>query len=802
MLTPNFDNIPDELKQYPQWVNWRSVPRKDGGKPTKPPYQPNGKLAESNNPATWSSFNTVNDVADRFDGIGFVLKQDDHFVGIDFDHCRCPAFDEIDPEISTGLNMVLPGVADHIRKLNSYTEVSPSGKGIRVFLKGKMPVDGKKKGDFEVYQAKHYLTITGHVLDGFPRTIEPRQMEVDSFYQAVFGSPEKPPELERAARTDTTPDGWRSLLERAFQSANGARIRSLWAGDHSAYSSQSEADMALTSHLAFWLAGDPVLMDTAFRESGLMSPKWDEKHYSAGGTYGAVTIEKAIAGCTSSYRDRHSQGGEQKEKSPPEAWPEPIPLSDYSHLPDFPVEAVPGVCGLMVQALAESCQVDAGLPGSMMLAVLSAAIGAQVRIVLDSHDEQGNEYLLSVLGSGNTKSAIASQLTAPLYSYQKARQLAMIPVIQKAKNKMRVLEKRLDKLEKKAANADDPDERDLLLHDCGSVLREMEENPVPTEPKYLADDVTPEKLGAVMADNDERAAILSAEGGIFQIIAGLYSKGHSNLDLFLKAHSGDPWASDRVGRESKSMDHPALTLGLLVQPSVLEEIGRNSQFRDRGLSARFLYSWCQSRAGFRTLQTSPVSASVKDSYHRLIISLMEVEGQHELRMSLDAQTIWNGFYADVESLLRPGGELEHLVDWGSKLPGAVARISGLLHFAEHGPGGIGKPISGDSLDKACLLGVYYIEHAKASFGIMKEDAPLKVVRKILSYIKRCTPKRFKGRDLFSHTSCASMDEIQPGLHILIERGHIREVDKVDYGKRTGRPESQVYEVNPKVLSNV
>jgi hypothetical protein len=85
---------------------------------------------------------------------------------------------------------------------------------------------------------------------------------------------------------------------------------------------------------------------------------------------------------------------------------------------------------------------------------------------------------------------------------------------------------------------------------------------------------------------------------------------------------------------------------------------------------------------------------------------------------------------------------------------------------------------------------------------MKEDAHLAVARKILSYVKRHRPESFKGRDLFSHTSCASMDKIQPGIMILIERGYIREVGKVDYGRRTGRPESQGYEVNPKVLSNV
>lgn len=249
------------------------------------------------------------------------------------------------------------------------------------------------------------------------------------------------------------------------------------------------------------------------------------------------------------------------------------------------------------------------------------------------------------------------------------------------------------------------------------------------------------------------------------------------------------------------MDHPALTLGLLVQPSVLEEIGRNSQFRDRGLSARFLYSWCQSRAGYRIRQTSPVSAIVKDAYHGLIVSLMAVEGKHELRMSPEGHELWNGFSDEVELLLRPGAELEHLVDWGSKHAGNVARISGLLHLAEYGPSGIGKPIFGDSVAKACLLGTYYLEHAKASFGIMKEDARLTVARKILSYLTRCKPERFKGRDLFDHTNCASMDEITPGIIALIERGYLREVNGAAITGR-GRPAAITYEVNPKVFSNV
>ena len=796
MLSPNCDNIADELKQFPQWVLWREEPRKgDPEKMTKPPYQPNGRLAESNNPLTWSPFSLVKEAAPRFDGVGFVLAQDDPYAGLDFDNCRCPAFDNLDPEISGGLNMVLPQVADYVRRLDSYTELSPSGKGLHVFLKGRLPVDGKKKGGYEAYQSGRYLTVTGHVLPGLPQTIEPRQMEVDAFYKAVFGTPEKPPERERKPRTDAPLSDWKPMLEKSFLSVNGSGIKRLWEGDHSSYPSQSEGDMALCSHLAFWLDGDPGTIDTAFRESGLYRPdKWDKKHHADGRTYGQATIEKALEGCSSFYRDAHSQKGD----APPEAWAEPVPFNNYSNLPKFPIDALPGVCGSMVQALADSCQVDSGLPGSQMLAVLSAAIGSRIRINLDSHTEQGNQFLLSVIASGNRKSEVNSQLASPLHNYQRARQEAMTPVIRAAETKMRILEKRLEKLEKDAASKDDPKERDMLIKDCHEVQKEIAENPVPRKPVYLVDDITPERLGGLMSDNGERAAILSAEGGFFRIIAGLYSKsGAANIDLILKSHTGEAWSSDRVGREAKMMEHPVLTLGLMVQPDVLEEIGRNSEFRGRGLSARFLYSWCQSKAGFRTLQTSPVSATIRETYHRLIESLMAIEGKHDLRLSPDAQAVWNGFADDVEHILRPGAKLEHLVDWGSKLPGSVARISGLLHFAEHGPAGIGKPISPHSVINACMIGGYFIEHALASFGIMKEDARLTAARKILDYIKRNKPEKFKGRDVIRHTAFETMGEVNPGLIILTERGYILPVTRTPE-KGIGRPESDSYSVNPKI----
>ena len=129
------------LREIPRWVLWRWMLR--GGKWTKPPYQVGGRLAKSTEPTTWSSFDETLAAysGDKsFDGIGFVLTDTDDIVGVDLDHCR---------DLEDGV--VEPWAMDIIEQLDSYAEVSPSGTGIRVIAKGKLPPKGRKKGNFEIY---------------------------------------------------------------------------------------------------------------------------------------------------------------------------------------------------------------------------------------------------------------------------------------------------------------------------------------------------------------------------------------------------------------------------------------------------------------------------------------------------------------------------------------------------------------------------------------------------------------------------------------------------------------------------
>jgi len=291
-----FNQIPAELKNTPHWILWRSEVR--NGKKTKVPYQINGEMAQSNNKRSWSTFPTIIKFYEQgdYDGIGFMFSKDDPFIGIDIDHC-----------IQEG---ALTSIAeDVIETINSYTEYSPSGDGIHIIAKGKLPLKGPGTGrknvdiGLEVYRHGRYFTFTGDCLDQVP--VEDRTDELKVLFEKYLKEKPKPEKKQNATsfeRADITSLSNAELWERMFDSKSGAAIKDLFQGmlingDH------SSTDMALCNHLAFWTDKDDAKMDSMFRESSLLREKWDKPHSSDGRTYGQMTIDTAILSTPSTIAD-------------------------------------------------------------------------------------------------------------------------------------------------------------------------------------------------------------------------------------------------------------------------------------------------------------------------------------------------------------------------------------------------------------------------------------------------------------------------------------------------------------------
>jgi len=281
------ENIPQDIQQKTRWILWQWEFREDSpGKFrwSKVPYSgrwhecdEHWHRAKSNDPETWTSLKEVLSRLKRFDGIGYLLG--DGFTGIDLDKCRDPLTGEIkEQELRI------------IQELQSYTEISPSGTGVKILVKAEKPQGRCRVGNFEMYSQGRYFTITGHHLAGTPKIIEARQEEINLLHARMFPPVAKPSRNGKCRPSTEVNLDDEQILTIARQAKNADKFNKLWDGDwHSlGYPSQSEADEALVGMLAFWCGPHSDRIDTLFRRSGLYRDKWERLDYRE------RTIERVI----------------------------------------------------------------------------------------------------------------------------------------------------------------------------------------------------------------------------------------------------------------------------------------------------------------------------------------------------------------------------------------------------------------------------------------------------------------------------------------------------------------------------
>ncbi|WP_317176064.1 hypothetical protein [Halomontanus rarus] len=308
--------LPVDLRERDQWVCWRQEQR--NGKETKIPVTPGtGAFASSTDPETWASFETALEYTETVyaDGVGFVFTDDDPIVGVDLDDCR---------DLQTG--DVDDTARDIITRLDSYTEVSPSGTGYHVLVRGELPQGRNRRGSIELYDTARFFTVTGDHLEETPDWIARRQDALVAIHREYVqdtgtdaaSESDYHGEADDQSAVNSTVDidvdfEDEELLEKARSASNGDKFDRLWRGSTTGYESQSEADMALCCLLAFWTGGDAARVDRLFRQSGLLREKWDDVHYSDGSTYGEKTVERAIANTDDVYDPSSGEGTDQRE---------------------------------------------------------------------------------------------------------------------------------------------------------------------------------------------------------------------------------------------------------------------------------------------------------------------------------------------------------------------------------------------------------------------------------------------------------------------------------------------------------
>lgn len=479
-----------------------------------------------------------------------------------------------------------------------------------------------------------------------------------------------------------------------------------------------------------------------------------------------------------------------KDKKLYAGWQRPVPF-DTTNRPVFPIDCLPPSVRKYALAVAEATQTPVDMAAVAALAVTSACVQGKYEVEPKADwREPLNLYFIIVANPAERKSAIISLLTHPLNQYEKEWNENHNADIERNKVEKRALEKAVERLTELVSRSGDTKDLATLMQKRDELTNFKEITPL----RLLADDTTPEALITLLATYNGKMAVISSEGGIFEILRGRYSQS-INIDVFLKAHIGDVLKIDRKGREYESIEKPCLTVLLSVQPQVLESLVANNIFRGRGLTARFLYSIPVSKMGHREYETQPISVKCASDYKRLCYDLLNIPSKNTpeiLRLSTGATLLSVNFAEAFEPRLI--SDLEDIADFAGKLHGAIIRIAGILHLIDGNRAE--KRISVEIMRSAIKIGEYFLEHARAAYQLGGSHKQPQNAKYILRQIKKQGKMELSRYEIFR--LCRGRfrhdEDMTPAFEMLIEYGYIRETE-TDY-KGSGRKPSQRYLINP------
>jgi hypothetical protein len=821
----NPEAVPQELRAAKKWICWRFEDR--NGRETKVPCRPgDGREVSVQDSPAWVAFDFAmrqarvrNDV----DGIGWVFADGGGVVGIDLDDCLQP--DGSLSEFARGVLQRFP---------RTYCEISPSGTGVKMWLKGALPIQPAKTGrkiprlGVEVYCRGRYFTLTGNRLidaasgrnEADPPELVDFSEELERWFRELFPS-EQAAGQASAIRAEGVPAEVAEIVAKASAARNGDSFRRLWSGDLSEHADDhSAADQALANMLAFWCGNDARRVDEVFRASGLMRPKWETRQ-----DYRTATIRKAIAACLEPFdwsrkpkvqQSRPSQlqqpqagqrDGEQAVVPAP--WPELVPLA-AADPPEIEPDDFPAPFNDIVRVVAESGETPAAMAGLTLLGILAVAAQRKFQVRSDGqHCEALSLYCLTAMAPGERKSSILRILRQPLTAWETARREELTPLIRERAAERKAAEARIAVLQTKAAKVDDSTQRQDLVREIVALQNELPE--VPAFPMLTMSDVTLEALAVEMSRQDERMGVVADEGGIFEILAGLYSRGVPKLDLALQGFDGGEVRVVRSGKDAITLLRPSLSMVLTVQPSVLQEVSENKAFRGRGLIQRFIFAVPKGRLGYRQLPENPMAVPERLSqmWQRVVSGLLNQEQQRDdagqpvartITLEPAAATVWKAFQREMEPTMQPGGRWAFETGWASKFPGAVARIAAVMHGGLCSGRGVepdSMPISAELMQKAVSLAGKLEKHALAAFSLAGLNDDEKLALKIARWLQARGEQIVTLHEIL-RGPCTGVgrQEMDGALKLLTQCGWIRNA-----GKRQphggGRPSEQI-EVNPAI----
>jgi len=516
-----------------------------------------------------------------------------------------------------------------------------------------------------------------------------------------------------------------------------------------------------------------------------------------GGDYSAAAKDLVTKG----YGGKSSTASNQIVSMSDLVWGQPVLFGELN-TPEIPSTLFPGIYGKFVESVSMATQTPSGLAAMLMLSAMATCLQGKFGVsAFPGYTEPTQIWTVTSLPPASRKTAVMQHIIAPITMWEAERYAEQEIQIKETRTQRDVVERRIERLKQKAGNAEDLDKRNEMMIEIDQLSVDMPQEL--RSPRVYSGDTNSEGLQKLLVENNGRMSILTDEGGIFEVMAGMYSNGKVNINVFLQGHAGSSIRVDRAGR-TVTIDEPSLTFGMAVQPDVIKNLSKNSKgsFRGNGCLARFLFCIPESNIGKRNVRIrAVVDSSLKNEYTRSIKSLLDLpdltapDGS-KLTLGLDSDALneWEDFAQRIENEQGPAGSLESIQDWSGKLPGATLRIAGLFHVAEFG---VGKTsISLSTIRNAISLAEILIDHARAAFDMMGADPVVEDAKYVYERVLAFRAESFNRNQLHRQLRgrFTKVDRLIDALAVLTEMHIISE----PVSKSSGRRPEIIHFVNPKV----
>lgn len=481
-------------------------------------------------------------------------------------------------------------------------------------------------------------------------------------------------------------------------------------------------------------------------------------------------------------------------------WEKPVELAE-AYGPVFPVHVLPAWYQRFVTELAEQVQIPVDVPALASLAMIGAAAAKTVLVEIQPGDEQPtNFWTLIVSPPGDGKTPLLGELRRPFDRVQEAMRDVERADAARAETEHRIAKLELHRLERQAADCDEPEEKGELTR-TATELRKQLNLRRPGLPTLSTGDCTQLGLISLMDRNSGRLLLLTDEGDqLFSRIQQRSKRGAEDMDDMLKAYSGATIDRHDARRELR-VPHAALSIVATTQPRPFAKVMGVEAYHSKGFIGRFALALPRSIQGARKQRRAGASAEARSDYDALLGALLErpiPAVPFVLKLSEEAFQVFAACGAEADREITTNRDASFGA-WLGKLRGLTARLAGILHMSDPSNHGVGV-ISAETMTRAVEVSRYLSAHARVAYEHSERAALDEDPRRLLRWIRDSHRRQFtRAEAVASFSGRLDAREVEACLERLVSAKYLREV--AARKSRGGRPRKPSYLVSPWVSQN-